>query len=153
MDTIIEIELAAESKNPPGPLPNPQQMWYTKSRKDGRVDYCGCLENSWVKAPGVRIPLLPCQGNWDLLFFGNVCPFFLSSTVAGGGLIVASLLTVWCCARSYFWALIDSWQYCRMDSCAGVSFRGGLDKYAGRQEPFSGRTVNYCVTHRYVRAV
>ena len=21
--------------------------------------YCGCLENSWVRAPGVRIPLLP----------------------------------------------------------------------------------------------
>jgi hypothetical protein len=25
-------------------------------RRDGRVDYCGCLENSWVNSPGGSNP-------------------------------------------------------------------------------------------------
>src|SRR5437016_14609288 len=31
-------------------------LWYTNARKDGRVDYCGCLENSWVNSPGGSNP-------------------------------------------------------------------------------------------------
>ncbi len=29
---------------------------YTVFRRDGRVDYCGCLENSWVNRPGGSNP-------------------------------------------------------------------------------------------------
>ena len=39
-------------------LPFVVNLWYTNARRDGRVDYCGCLENSWVNRPGGSNPSL-----------------------------------------------------------------------------------------------
>ncbi|SRR6266705_2764027 len=38
------------------PLPILTLLWYSYVWKDGRVVYCGCLENSWVNCPGGSNP-------------------------------------------------------------------------------------------------
>jgi hypothetical protein len=36
------------------------------SRRDGRVVYCGCLENSWVNSPGGSNPSPSARGSFAL---------------------------------------------------------------------------------------
>ena len=46
-------------RNPvPGPISLTFRVpvWYLLLWRDGRVDYCGCLENSWVNRPGGSNP-------------------------------------------------------------------------------------------------
>lgn len=89
--------------------------------------YCDCLENSWVKAPGVRIPLLPLPDNGISL--SQVCLSFPSQIVERGSLITSLLtmkLTIQCyISRSFTSGHHRNTSIIVVDSWVGVSFYGG----------------------------
>ncbi len=135
-------------------FPNHTEICYTTTRRDGRVVYCDCLENSWVHSPGGSNPspsafregafpqagcffaylLLPHQRNRSLKNQGN-------NGVVGGSKKESDC---WWSGRR--WTDKQTLRAFEGDVYANVSFGGS--GYMLCVMFIFGRTVKYCVTDR-----